>query len=709
MKNIIIITALLIGVFTFSQEKKYATYRVTDNETITSIAKKLGITPYDLLKLNPDAKNGIDIDEVIIIPNKNYKPTTVLSSNKVKVERYSYKDSIKDGVLYHRVKFGETIYSLSRKYKVKKKKVLKLNNLKKRSKISINQLLKFPTDKANTFSEIVTEEVNTVEIQNEFLTYTVKADDTKYSLARKHHISVIELEKINPHLKNKTLNEYDTILLPNTKYIVKEVGVSNEIDATQKQKTHIVQPQETFFKLTRLYHVTKEELITLNPELINGLKEGMILYIPNTTNDIIFGKPKFETHTVLPLETIYSLTKLYNISEAELVTINPNLKDGLKEGMLIKIPNSTILLESLLNLDNNFTGKTIEVALMLPFKAREKSNTSFKDDKSTNRITDFYLGSLLAMEDLKKKGLSIKLNIFDTKADEATVSNIVNTENFSKTNVIIGPLHYKNVKQISKIFRDTQVPIISPVSNNEHHALRSKNIIQNIAPPKQLKNRILHFIKDNYTNQNLIIITDEEKESEFKVAQLITQLKSHDSISKVTILTMEDGYIKREKFIENISNKKENWVILVSNDKATTSIAVDNLGVFTKEFKITLFGFNKGKNFKNIKNTFLNRLNFHYPTNEFIERNNSKVLTFKNNYKSKYGNDPSNFSFKGYDATYDALLRIATYQNIDDAFQEGKTKGLSCDFNYKTTMFSSPVNDYIFIVKYKEFEIVKVE
>ncbi len=705
MKNIIIIIALLIGVSIFSQEKKYATYRVTDNETITSIAKKLGITPYDLLKLNPDAKNGIDIDEVIIIPNKNYKSITPLVK-KIKVERFSYKDSIKDGILYHRVKFGETIYSLARKYKVKKKKVLRLNNLKKRSKISINQLLKFPTNKVNTFSKI-TEEVTISETQNEFLTYIVKADDTKYSLARNHHISVIELEKINPYLKNKTLNEYDEILLPNLAYIIKEIdGVSNEISTTQK--LHTVQSQETFFKLTRLYHVTKEELIALNPELINGLKEGMLIKIPNIANDIIFGKPKFKIHTVVVQETLYGLAKLYNISEEELITINPELKDGLKEGMLIKIP-SRIIIENLLNLDNNFTGKTIEVALMLPFKAKEKNNTTFKEDKNVNRITDFYLGSLLAMDDLKKQGLSIKLNVFDTKGDKTVVSNIINTGNFSTTNVIIGPLHYSNIEQISKMFRDTQVPIISPVSNNDHSALRSKNIIQNIATKKQLKNRMLHFIKDSYTNQNIIIITDEEKESKFKVAQLVTELKLHDSIRKVTILNVKDGYIKREKFIENISNKKENWVILASNDKTTTSITVDNLGVFSEKFKITLFGLNKGKNFKNIKNSFLNRLNFHYPTNEFIEKNNNKVLIFKENYKLKYGNQPSSFSFKGYDTVYDALLRIATYQNINDAFQKGKTKGLSSDFNYKTSMFSSPVNNHIFIVKYKEFEIVKVE
>ena len=130
--------------------------------------------------------------------------------------------------------------------------------------------------------------------------------------------------------------------------------------------------------------------------------------------------------------------------------------------------------------------------------------------------------------------------------------------------------------------------------------------------------------------------------------------------------------------------------------------------LLSKNFKVTLFAFKKGNNFKDVKNSFLNRLNFHYPTINFIDNDNEELTKFNQNYKLKYDAKPSSFVYKGYDTTYDALLRIATYQNIDDSFQAGKTKGLTSQFDYKKTNATCYKNSGIYIVKYKAYQIVRV-
>lgn len=721
MKRIIfIVLTILISTTSFSQEKKYATYRVTDNETIISISKKLGITPLDLLRLNPDASDGIDIDEVLIIPNKNYnqtttnKPITTNKSTDILVKetvnrKNTFKDSIKDGVLYHRVKFGETIYSLSKKYKVKKKKVLKLNKLKKRSKISIGQLLKFPTKKDDT----VFEDPNiVVQAKNEFINYTVKAQETKYSIGRRHHISVEELEELNPRLKNKTLNEYDVIILPNLDY---KKEIITEVSNKRLYKTHNVQPQETFYKITNIYNVTKEELIDLNPELINGLKDGMQIKIPNKANEIILTEANIITHKVQPKETIFKLTQLYSISETELLALNPDLKDGLKDGMTLIVSKSKTE-EKLLNLDENFEGKKLNVVLMLPFKAKTNGTLSFSNKKKENQkkiknlhqITDFYLGAITAIEKLKKKGLSVNLKVYDTEGNKKKVTNIINSNDFSETDIIIGPLYFRNVTQVSKALANNKTIIISPVASNNHRILNASNIVQ-IAPTKnKLKYKVLDYIKQNYTNQNIVIVAEEVGKSNSETTSIINYLKLNPSIKKITVLNLEKGYIKRKKFENVISDKKENWVILASNERDASATTVDNLGVLTEKFNTTLFAFSKGNNFNGIKNSFLNRLNFHFPIANYLDEENIvEIKTFNQLYSSKYGTMPTDFVYRGYDITYDALIRTATYNNLKDSFQSGKTKGLKCNFNYSTTNFSNIYNKEIFIVKYDNYKIVK--
>jgi len=46
-----------------------------------------------------------------------------------------------------------------------------------------------------------------------------------------------------------------------------------------------------------------------------------------------------ETHEVKPKETLYSLTQLYSVSKEELIAMNPSLKEGVKIGMILKVPS----------------------------------------------------------------------------------------------------------------------------------------------------------------------------------------------------------------------------------------------------------------------------------------------------------------------------------------------------------------------------------
>ena len=58
---------VLVVTSQYAQDKKYITYKVKPGETVQSIAKSLAITPYDLLKLNPDIKDQVVADQIIIL------------------------------------------------------------------------------------------------------------------------------------------------------------------------------------------------------------------------------------------------------------------------------------------------------------------------------------------------------------------------------------------------------------------------------------------------------------------------------------------------------------------------------------------------------------------------------------------------------------------------------------------------------------------
>ena len=92
---------------------------------------------------------------------------------------------------------------------------------------------------------------------------------------------------------------------------------------------HTVKKGETVYSLARLYGVTEDELLKSNPQAVEGLQPGQVLKIRVT--DI---KPKlkpkkmarlFDTHVVNQGETAYAISKRYGISVNTLLEDNPGM------------------------------------------------------------------------------------------------------------------------------------------------------------------------------------------------------------------------------------------------------------------------------------------------------------------------------------------------------------------------------------------------
>ena len=144
MKNIkLIVILFLIGCSSiFAQDKKFITYKVKDGETVQSISKTLAITPYDLLKLNPDIKDNVEGGEIIIVPNKAYDP--LLDINNADLSGIGDKDIIVDKFIYHEVAPKETIYSIVKSFNISSDELNQNNPFLVSDGLKIGQVIKIP-------------------------------------------------------------------------------------------------------------------------------------------------------------------------------------------------------------------------------------------------------------------------------------------------------------------------------------------------------------------------------------------------------------------------------------------------------------------------------------------------------------------------------------------------------------------------------------
>jgi LysM repeat protein len=539
--------------------------------------------------------------------------------------------------------------------------------------------------------------------QKKYISYEVKKGETLKSIAKGYNLSTKTLSKLNPGVSRKPVLG-TVIIVPNKNYGKATTTVKKEGDF------YTVKPKETLFGISKKFGITIDELKNANPKLKNGVKIGMELAIPKPTITQAKDTVNYVIHTVVKDDTFYNLTKRYNVSETNLQQLNPTLKDGLKLGMLLKIKpvetkiSSEVVIDSIAVFEENLLlNKEINVAIILPYQLKKLNDSiveqSFEKTNSLlNIATDFHLGTEMAIDSLRKKGLKINAKYFDSENSTQKLQILINkNQNFSNTDVIIGPLFFNNAHWVAN---HTKTIVVAPLYSKKQATLNSKNLIKSKPSATAHQKKLLEYLEKSYKGENILIINDGKTETQSQLWQMVNKIKMFDSIQEISVIKPENGYINYEKFYQKLDSTTSNWVIIASNEIGTTSTTINNLKGFAERIEIDLFALNKGKNFGTIDNAFLGKLNFTYPTSDFLNADAVAVNNFYKAYRKKNNAFPSKYAIRGFDVTYDILARIASNNYLAEGIISGKSSRISSVFNYAIIPSGSFENNDLFLIKY---------
>lgn len=191
----------------------------------------------------------------------------------------------------------------------------------------------------------------------------------------------------------------------------------------QNYRQHIVEQGETVYTLTQKYNVTSEQLLELNPDLKSGLKFGQVLLIPAENKVLTQRKiTEYKKHRVRRKETLYSLSKEYEVTELDIKEANKELySNPLKKGdrilipvfeeVEIEVPNASvkeIFIEQKELSDGKYRVKQSEgmygIATKYGIKVKElqKLNPSVKELKPGMILNVPKLGKEFAITDIKE-------------------------------------------------------------------------------------------------------------------------------------------------------------------------------------------------------------------------------------------------------------------------------------------------------------------
>jgi len=184
-----------------------------------------------------------------------------------------------------------------------------------------------------------------------YMLYTILSGETSYSISKKFGMTVDELNTINPETTDR-LNAGQTIKIPATKYEAKSIisnGSQNGESNDHLYMYHSVRKKETVFSIAQRSGITSEDIYHYNPQARDGIKEGEVLKIPkpltseNESKAITIENQQLVKHVVRRKETLYSIARKYNTTQEEILKANPTIKGNLLKGTVLIIPKASNL------------------------------------------------------------------------------------------------------------------------------------------------------------------------------------------------------------------------------------------------------------------------------------------------------------------------------------------------------------------------------
>ncbi len=703
MKSILIAFSFALCSFTGTAQNLQE-HTVSSGETLTSIARTYKTSPYAIIKLNPDAQNGISEGMKLVISRgantyaEPEPPRVQTTSSNPQTTQEQEREV--ERFITHKVRRKETLYSIAKRYNITEEDIKRYNKelysqqLKKRMKIRIPK-----------FKEVDPNDL--VEEATETVAYIVKPQETMWSISHRYGLTLEEFKALNPQM-GQVLQIGETINVPKTE---------NTITETQNSTIHVVQPKETIYSLTKQYNVSVDQLVRLNPALKDGLKAGMELKLPGNSGGAGNG---FIFYEVKPQETMYSLQNKLKMSEEDMVALNPALKDGLKAGMILKLPesandgqfelNNNLLVERFNILDSIATGSRVNVAFMIPFRlnsislGEEKEAMARLSKRNLYTVAaDFYAGAKLAMEFAAEQGIHVSAKVFDTENSRTKVSNILASNDFSNYQAVIGPLIPDNLEYASGQLRSYDVPVVSPLSDKRIRSTR--NLFQSVPKEELLRERMLKYLQEHAADKTVLIIADSKN--------AVAKAKLLQNFPNATVIKVyEDAYISLPDMQDRIQEFKETWVILESENLELITSATSVLNSqLTPTKKITLFTTYRGDVYDddNISNSYLSALNFHFPSAE-CPSEDSPYQQFEQRFYRAYNMMPNRDASRGFDVTLDVILKLAYSGDLYEANERLPSLRLyEGKFEYGKKLLGGYENQGTYIVKYEDLGLKEVQ
>lgn len=536
----------------------------------------------------------------------------------------------------HTVQAGETLYSISKAYEVGEQLIVE-HNPSASAGLRVDEKLKIPF--VASFSEVPSER----KLRKSFDMHFVAAGETLYAISRRYSIPIQTIIEDNPNLDPIHLRLDERILIRREERGTEPVGkvqaqwedYRNNLNSVAEQGTayHIIHAGETFYSISHRFGVSEPQLSALNDGLQSAdLKAGAIIKVPISTTE----QPQLATPSKKdPTQPVYQ-----SWDESTQITDNQSITPTQTERSDFKPLKPSA---------------TLNIALLLPISIDGTANANF---------LEFYQGFLLGLDSVKRQGYSVHLDLYNTGRSIEKVREIVESDDFNKIDLIIGPVYEETLEPVLRVAERKGIPVVSPLALITH---TNSDVLFQLSPVPERKYDKAADLIDGSKKLTLIYTDRTDKEFEAEILDLLGASDYKKHRYRYDHSRTAGG---ASDFTPLLQNSDDNVFVVMSDnevevDRILAAIASANTSLVGRGFtapQFVVLGNARWNRYNNIDRSMFFKDRIVFFSTYHAKRDAEVVRTFDSNYIRAFGSLPTLYSYRGYDSAL--LFGLAMFGDI---------------------------------------------
>lgn len=435
---------------------------------------------------------------------------------------------------------------------------------------------------------------------------------------------------------------------------------------------------------------------------------------------------EYYIHTVKRGQTLYMISKAYDVEVTDIIRENPEVKEGIRSDQKLRIPRSVVHeparkqqkiaveeppapvippAEEIIPCGQIPANQkaSYNVTLMMPLYLNEVVQMDVDElakgdnqDCHPLQFIEFYEGFRMAMDSLKKSGVSFQVTVYDITKDTVRIKKILKEPELKKTDLIIGLLFNKPFQLVEDFAQKNNIPLVNPLSERDRIIAGNPHVIKVRPAIKTQVIQLVQYLSESIPDGNFIIVQN----GRYGIKDAADEMNKELKLKKLDAV-ISHGY---ESTLGFFSKEKENVIIAFSEDKSYVLDLITKLNEWRNDYKITLVGLPRWDKLEDIEVDYLVNLKTHVVAPYFIDYGDAEVKKFVAKYQDQFKTDPGQLAFQGFDVGYyfcTALLRYG--KSFERCLPELQLNSLQNDFHFSSTKGNGFENQHWEIFRYENF------